>query len=580
MKKILYIGDSNNYVDNLAIKLADFSDDVYFERVSNTNDEDEIARICFDRDIDILIMGSIFKKFDLEGFSRRIRGVAKRIGSIVALIVEEEKPFNLAKFSNIGDILYFYKGIDDLNVYNYIISFLFPERIQKNELLKALYTDKFNLYQSVMLRYLKRDYARIETNHVFRGDEAQPISFPFGEKIFKSDKHIIESFLTEGKSYYYNFVYKLEYCYLTRPIKSQNLKSIEMEYSHINSEGVLNREIYSHWVESEKAAKSLVLVDEPDDTEEDEGEIEGEEYVRVPKKIELGAKASFANLLYENSDAGTDKEISLLVFSRNIDDFPGFKKLNYQTFFRTNIDFYKKDIADNYPDIIVLDYKVIKDLAWLKSMVTESVKYKNYFPYVILFNYSGMDMLSLQDSMEYHFIIINPGPINIDFTSKVIEILKKKKTEARDKKAKKRLKDVQKRLGPIETLEAKHLYDQIKVITLEDDEALFDVPMEVTLISISEVDILFKSEIPLNEGQVFKINNPVDMQIVIVGHIPESAESKVENAYRGIIHYIKEDDLQALRRYLNEVSVLLNEGGKGVKYNDIIALKAEYFQKT
>jgi hypothetical protein len=192
----------------------------------------------------------------------------------------------------------------------------------------------------------------------------------------------------------------------------------------------------------------------------------------------------------------------------------------------------------------------MESLRKLVSTIMSSFQELN--PFIIVFN-SEFSSLDLQAALQYPQTLSHPDELSPALLIKLADVLQKKISQAVQPKASKD--------------------NLLKVFIKKNHSASTATILKpITVIKISETDMVIQSEFPFAPGTNLHFLDPVEMFVHI---LPAAKPSGKIPEYYGLIHSIGESNKKELRRYVNglffrEHDALVNaESNEFKKLNDL-----------
>lgn len=149
---------------------------------------------------------------------------------------------------------------------------------------------------------------------------------------------------------------------------------------------------------------------------------------------------------------------------------------------------------------------------------------ESYLPILILSNMATSSS-ALQKFFNYNFVICLPDRLVGGMIEKFSDLYLKKKLN--------KSKSFTYTLSPSSNLRT------------------LDVNFEITVIRLTEHEIIFKSDVPLPMFTVLHFIHPVEFYATLVPHFLDNAESRDERIRIGLIHGVSEKKLELLRQFVN-----------------------------
>jgi hypothetical protein len=604
MYKIMIIGQRSNFASSLEKDFLEF----YKKAQEKDESEQEDTPKDFTTDIQyvedlkkglpgvidiitdqkprlVIFEGDITKDYE----NRAIRFI-NTIGSCpntsyISLLTEGRKYSDLEDNSLTSENIYFYKGIDHSDVFNYSVSILSPELVEKSNVAIAIYSDDLPLKELAKVTYVARDHAKIETNALLE-EGIQKIDFPIHKEVFLSTKHKVSKKITDGTSSQFDHSYKLEFDHVNAPIKKSEKDTILFDLQEKNKDAKLSSELIATWEEQIKASSIIIATNSDSDKKEVAKEVDEEDYYRNPPVDLINlSKSILASWVRENSSKQLGIQQTILVYDSKLavrDDLLDYEYSNSKRIYiKSDAENIDRDIEKYKPSLIVLQNDDVNTLEDIKRAIASFINYRNYLPYFLIFNHSVDSVVDFQHKMEYHFLISVGDQINLPFIEKVRELFMKKMIESEDNKSNRMKKKIQKASpGEFDDYEDEDFYNyKVFPEQLEVNDTFY-IDSSAELVSITEHEIIFRMDTPPRVGKCFKLVYPFPMYIVVAPHIQTSAENHLKNCSRAIIYQMEENQKARLRRYVNSVANLDIETNSVLFTKEIMTLKKEYFPEV
>lgn len=164
----------------------------------------------------------------------------------------------------------------------------------------------------------------------------------------------------------------------------------------------------------------------------------------------------------------------------------------------------------------------------LQKLIQEQAKiYEESHPFIIVFN-TKTPSAELQTALNYPQVIAHEEELSPDLLIRMADALQKKLSSVTISKA-----------------------ESGKVFIKKTHPAsIAEILKQITILKISETDLVFQSEYAFPPGMNLHFTTPVDMYVNIT---PSTKPSGKLPEYYGLIHSIGEIDKKELRRYVNSV---------------------------
>ena len=155
-------------------------------------------------------------------------------------------------------------------------------------------------------------------------------------------------------------------------------------------------------------------------------------------------------------------------------------------------------------------------------------KFSDISPFIIIFN-TEFSSKQCQDNLQYANIMAVKGEMSVDLLVRMADIFDKK-------------------LATMPIAVPKNNEKRV-YIKKTNSASISEIMIPVTVVKLSETDMIFQTDVPLVVGSNLHMTEPVDMFVNVQltknqGKVPE---------YHGLIHCLGEDDKKELRRYVNTV---------------------------
>jgi hypothetical protein len=580
MKKILYLGKIDKYISNLESKLKLNSRlflTFLFDPKNNLKlSMEQILRVKPD-----LII------FDYDGNLPHLRKLMRSVKLNPDLVVQhficlapEQARKDIDKRANLGDMIYFIKTVEQEDVVYCIKSLLVPDEVKNQEAAKAFFHEKLELQQIIRICYVTKNHAKIESNRSWADGAMIKFTLPYLGSIFRTAKHKINAKSVSDSVTHFKYNYRLDYQYHTTPIKPDDRSRLLAEYRYKLQELPIGELVFDAVEEIDKKPKSLLLVS---DKKENSVRPDDDSPAAAQRNLEICTKAYFFNWLYEQCKSQPYYRDTISIYDQNYSILTlGTAKLdqmNSTVLTQSLIIDPKTDIVRDKPSIVVVCCDEINNYDKIVEIISATTQVRDYFPYILLFNYVGLDVETLRHSLQYHFVIATKADINESVIFKLLDLYRSKKMEKELKKATKSFDSLKQRGLEIGQLNEKVFLDHKIYKSLDDIDSLISYSIPIEMIWMSEFEIVFHSEEKMEVGEIYSVQLPISIQILIVPHILNSKENNVENCYRGLIHYVDEIDKQALRRFVNHVSGIHTARSTALTQEEITEIKKQYFVK-
>jgi hypothetical protein len=296
-----------------------------------------------------------------------------------------------------------------------------------------------------------------------------------------------------------------------------------------------SKNLFYHFKRSIDA--EFLFVDEflpPEDMEHeriDEKKQEREDAIRYHKK-------QLNSWVNDNLSRSMEKKAKVLVVDRDFHFYnnqPRTDKFSYTIRPIPYLDDIRQELERMEPQVIAFALEeqegerqpknneacLLELLRYLKSNPQDDA------PFIVVFNCKTPSK-NIQEQSGYTNIMTTKNELTVDIMLKMAEVFEKKLASK---------KMIQK--------------DQIKKVFLKktNNASLAEIILPITVIKISETDMIFQSEQELQIGVNIHLTKPVNMCVHI---LPPKAQVKGFEYY-GLIHSLGEADKKELRRFVNSV---------------------------
>lgn len=165
-----------------------------------------------------------------------------------------------------------------------------------------------------------------------------------------------------------------------------------------------------------------------------------------------------------------------------------------------------------------------------KLMNAVKNKIQDTSPFVIVFN-SKVSSKEMQDRLSYAHIMATESDLSVDILVRMADIFDKKMAK----------------LSESQSPTPKN--EQKVFLKKTNTSSIAEILIPVTVVKLSETDMILTSEMPLQIGMNIHLTNPVDMFVNIQ---PTKNQGK-NPEYHGLIHCLGEEEKKELRRYVNSI---------------------------
>jgi len=205
------------------------------------------------------------------------------------------------------------------------------------------------------------------------------------------------------------------------------------------------------------------------------------------------------------------------------------------------------DILRDRPSIIVVEYSRENNFNEIKDLVTATIQFNDYFPYIVIFNFDEMPIKTLRDRLEYHFVVAAKFKLQASFILSVLNLYRQKQIEKKNKKIERTYKEILK-LHPL-LYNINQAKAHLAMVNLDPGnmESYWFQSMKIRLKRLGAFTITIESEVYLTAGAIIGIESPFKMQLYILGNDKEA------NTYIGLIHMISSSQRSLYITYIDEI---------------------------
>lgn len=299
-----------------------------------------------------------------------------------------------------------------------------------------------------------------------------------------------------------------------------------------------------------------------------------DEFEAIKKEYEADlatSKSSMNEWVEKTVSESKEKHLKCLVVDKDYTFYKNEKRSDSYDFLlrcQPFLKYVKKELLHTFPHMIVFnmesisddDMEASEDIAYsfndnrtLQYYIKVIKSIEGFNPYIIVFNCPDFSTKKLQALLNYKAIVAYSEQVNTDIVNKMAMILHK------------RLKDTFPRYN-------------VPVITVnkEKEYSYAEFALPITLLSCSEFDVYFDSDLELTEKTTLRLEEPIQVYISVAPHPPNS---KFPNSYYGLVHGATEKETMGLRQYVNSVFFRQLEEKKAEDKQEVEKAKEAYIQK-
>lgn len=250
-------------------------------------------------------------------------------------------------------------------------------------------------------------------------------------------------------------------------------------------------------------------------------------------------KKQLKKWLDDNSSRSLEKKAKVLVVDRDFHFYDNQERTDKHSYTIRCLP-YLEDIQAELDRLEpqVIAFAIEKDEAEDKRNTNETLsrlmkgiknKIQDLSPFVIVFN-TKKSSRELQDDFSYAHIMATDQELSVEILLRIAEKFEKKLENDQQGIFKK--KD-----------------DQKVFLKKTNSASIAEIVIPVTVMKLSETDMIFSTNIPLEAGMNLHMTYPVEM---FVNVRPSKNQGKIPE-YHGLIHCLGESEKKELRRYVNSV---------------------------
>lgn len=246
-------------------------------------------------------------------------------------------------------------------------------------------------------------------------------------------------------------------------------------------------------------------------------------------------KKQLSRWIDDNTSRSLEKKAKVLIIDRDFhfyDNQPRTDKHAYTIRCLSNLIDPSSELYSMRPQVIAfaLDKPDVLDPLNTEEELSRLIKsiklkFQDLNPFVVVFNCETSSS-RLQEKFQYPHIMASDRDLSVDIMVRMADIYEKKIAE-------------------------NHSFDSKGKVFLKktNSASITEIITSITILKISETDILFQCEHELSPGMNLHLQAPVDMYIHVQ---PSKSQGKVPE-YVGLIHCLGEEEKTELRRYVNSI---------------------------
>ena len=501
---------------------------------------------------------------------------------VMCLFREENKYNNVLKALHLGAELTQFKSNDVWNAIYNMYKLAYPTIILNRKYAIAEFAERTELHNEFRIQYLTNNRVLVESKIKIPEKKVLELDWDLDNKVVPN-KFFKFIELTSEDSYYNNpFLYKYEPLFINRNDKKQTLfdkEKLRLEAAYENTDSAK----LTFVDEDSDISPELILYDKKNNKLNDKY-IKDEE-LGDEQLIQL-YRGKLTNWIHKHNKRTSPLGLKVLVIDRKMQlllqetPFEDYQcRIKQQDYIKD----YNFEILNYKPNLIALqldntnkEYKLNEtNFATLKSIIEACQKIHDYFPVIILFNCPGDKSINIQHDFEYHQLIAHKGQINIKIIQLLIKSLSDKLLNIENTKAATRMKEyaIDSKVSANELNVEDFFTVKAHFIGTEKFSSLW-YPIPIEMISLSESEISFYSEVVLPERTMLRFSHPILFFVTII-HNPDKNKGSNKVKYIAIIHSITHKRTQLLRQYVNKLTEIKNQNGGYIPQNLLENLKTQ-----
>lgn len=578
MKKILYIGKEDAYIDSI-------EDQIHSSiQVEKYDHQGNIAAALKK----ILISSPSLLILDFPGHFAVLN---KLIGLVrlnwphkkipILCFTPENAQKELHQLSLVGSVIYFIKSIDQDDAVFCISTLLSPELNFSENVSKAIFQEQTHFSDIVWINNLSVSHYTFETNRIFKSGDEVKLNLPFFSHPLRLLMHKITTEKSKTVQSSFNYSYRLDYLFSYDQLRPEDRTKLLMDFKYTIEKLPIKEFVYEWIQEFYKKPKKIVLASDKD--HDFDFDTSFQQVAPSVKNLEISSKTVIFNWIYEQAKGKPLTKDSITIYQDNFglleSGTPLLERENTVIHFRQMILQAEEEVLKDRPSVIAILVDEVNSLEKVFQLILGAIKLKDYFPFVILFNFPSDNVEEIRSKLQYHFVITTKLDVSETIILKMLELYRKKKLEKDLKKIVKFLDSMKLLELDIGIFSEQLFYDYRAFTKAEGKESYLYVGLSVEIKWMSEFEVVFLSEQEIQVGEVFLWEFPFPLHVVIVPYEKKTNEPVQKNLYKGLIHFMNEIDKKILRRFINHITSLASTRKKPFSHQEITALKKQFFTK-
>lgn len=406
-----------------------------------------------------------------------------------------------------GVDLSFIKSAELFDVVYDSVKILSPEDIGEHGFATAtLKDDQWEVGAPVKVGYVHSEGVHLETNFPLNeGSQFKLKHFWIDKKIVPSQQTFVKSITTRNLFYHFKFACELDFLFIDEFNPPEGMEAEEIETRKNEREDKIknSKKMLKDWVTKnihdslEKKAKVLVI------------DPHFHFYNNQPRTDKASYTIRCVPTLHELESE----------FEHHDPQVVAFRLDNQEVDQKSSEDKKPEESANDQSQSL----NTLEKLSEIMKLVRE--KFLDKKPFFVIFN-SSESSKELQGKFSYENIMATHSDLSVELLVRMATIFDEK---------------LQKRLPTIKNASQKVF------IKKSHPASIAEILIPISILKLSEIEMIFQCEKEIPTGAQFHIVSPVDMYITVQ---PAKGQGKLPE-YLGLIHGISESSKKDLRRHIN-----------------------------
>jgi DNA-binding NarL/FixJ family response regulator len=578
MKKILYLGRNDNYIDAIDERLKT---SFRIEKYDHQGKSILALKKILITSPSLIILDFYDNYLNLSKTINLIRLHHQLQVLPVICITQESAQKEMERLSLVAGVAYFVRSVDMDDAIYCIKALLAPELLITEKTAKAVFQEHTQLSDIVWINNVNSSHLIIETNRFFKNGDEIKVNIPYFSSLFRLQKHKIASDGSKTAQMPFRNSYRLDYVFSYDQLRPEDRTKLLTEFKY-KIESLPIKEFTYEWIqEFEKKPKKILLVSDKD---QDLNFDPNMQHVALSvRNLETSAKTIIFNWVQEETKGKVLTKDTITIYQQSYglleSGTPFLDQANTVVKHRQIISHPIDEIMKDRPTVIAIFVDEGNTIEKVSELVKAMTAIKDYFPFIILFNFSSEDIEEIRTKLQYHFVITTKVDVSESLILKMLELYRKKKLEKDLKRIYKFFESMKLKGMDLGLLSEQLFFDHRAFRKTEDKQSFMYLGLPIEIKWMTEFEIVFSSEQQLYPGEVLLLEFPIRLSILIVPHLKGSKESLHKNLYRGLIHFVSDTDKKILRRFINHVATLSEVRGKALTHQEIEGVKKQFFPR-